>query len=83
MGGNHLSHEEMSLHEEQYGLGGAILEDQLFNLQTDYLVANMSQTSSSTGENGGQQGLLEADRSVLGTGCGEASNQTGTESDHS
>lgn len=45
-----MSHEEMSLHEEQYGLGGAILEDQLFNLQTDCLVANMSQTSSSTRE---------------------------------
>lgn len=45
MGGNHLSHEEMSLHEEQYGLGGAFLEDQLFDL-----AANMSQTSSSTSE---------------------------------
>ncbi|XP_054977800.1 nuclear envelope integral membrane protein 2 [Sorex araneus] len=34
LGGNHVSPEEMSLHEEQYGLGGAFLEEQLFNLQT-------------------------------------------------
>lgn len=34
LGGNHVSPEEMSLHEEQYGLGGAFLEEQLFNLPT-------------------------------------------------
>ncbi|KAF6361884.1 nuclear envelope integral membrane protein 2 [Rhinolophus ferrumequinum] len=34
LGGSHLSPEEMSLHEEQYGLGGAFLEEQLFNLST-------------------------------------------------
>lgn len=34
LGGSHVSAEEMSLHEEQFGLGGAFLEDQLFNLQT-------------------------------------------------
>ncbi|XP_059249053.1 nuclear envelope integral membrane protein 2 isoform X3 [Mustela nigripes] len=34
LGGSHLSPEEMSLHEEQYGLGGAFLEEQLFNLRT-------------------------------------------------
>ncbi|XP_016072088.1 PREDICTED: nuclear envelope integral membrane protein 2 isoform X1 [Miniopterus natalensis] len=34
LGGSHLSPEEISLHEEQYGLGGAFLEEQLFNLGT-------------------------------------------------
>ncbi|XP_047629030.1 nuclear envelope integral membrane protein 2 isoform X2 [Phacochoerus africanus] len=34
LGGSHLSPEEISLHEEQYGLGGAFLEEQLFNLRT-------------------------------------------------
>ncbi|XP_061288665.1 nuclear envelope integral membrane protein 2 [Bos javanicus] len=34
LGGSHLSPEEVRLHEEQYGLGGAFLEDQLFNLRT-------------------------------------------------
>ncbi|XP_012583457.1 PREDICTED: transmembrane protein 194B [Condylura cristata] len=34
LGGSHLSPEEISLHEEQYGLGGAFLEEQLFSLQT-------------------------------------------------
>ncbi|XP_028365915.1 nuclear envelope integral membrane protein 2 isoform X1 [Phyllostomus discolor] len=33
LGGSHLSPEEVSLHEELYGLGGAFLEDQLFNLR--------------------------------------------------
>lgn len=32
LGGSHLSPEEISLHEEQYGLG--FLEEQLFNLHT-------------------------------------------------
>lgn len=40
LGTSHLSPEEISLHEEQYGLGGAFLEEQLFNLQTDSLPAN-------------------------------------------
>ncbi|XP_033612194.1 nuclear envelope integral membrane protein 2 isoform X2 [Fukomys damarensis] len=30
LGSSHLSPKEMSLHEEQYGLGGAFLEEQLF-----------------------------------------------------
>ncbi|XP_037705161.1 nuclear envelope integral membrane protein 2 [Choloepus didactylus] len=34
LGASHLSPEEISLHEEQYGLGGAFLEEQLFNLRT-------------------------------------------------
>ncbi|XP_034510755.1 nuclear envelope integral membrane protein 2 isoform X2 [Ailuropoda melanoleuca] len=34
LGGSHLSPEEISLHEEQYGVGGAFLEEQLFNLRT-------------------------------------------------
>uniref|UniRef100_A0ABI7ZDR6 Nuclear envelope integral membrane protein 2 n=1 Tax=Felis catus TaxID=9685 RepID=A0ABI7ZDR6_FELCA len=34
LGGSHLSPEEISLHEEQYGFGGAFLEEQLFNLRT-------------------------------------------------
>ncbi|XP_006864133.1 PREDICTED: transmembrane protein 194B [Chrysochloris asiatica] len=34
LGANHLSPEEIHLHEEQYGLGGAFLEEQLFNLST-------------------------------------------------
>ncbi|KAK2494013.1 hypothetical protein MC885_005347 [Smutsia gigantea] len=34
LGGSHLSTEEISLHEEQYGVGGAFLEEQLFNLTT-------------------------------------------------
>ncbi|KAM5267711.1 nuclear envelope integral membrane protein 2 isoform 2-T4 [Hipposideros larvatus] len=34
LGGSHLSPEEISLHEEQYGLGGVFLEEQLFNLRT-------------------------------------------------
>ncbi|KAL2774849.1 nuclear envelope integral membrane protein 2 precursor, partial [Daubentonia madagascariensis] len=34
LGGSHLSPEEIILHEEQYGLGGAFLEEQLFNLRT-------------------------------------------------
>ncbi|XP_078183214.1 nuclear envelope integral membrane protein 2 isoform X5 [Callithrix jacchus] len=34
LGGSHLSPEEISLHEEQYGLGGAFLEEQLFNPST-------------------------------------------------
>ncbi|KAM5325590.1 nuclear envelope integral membrane protein 2 isoform 2-T2 [Glossophaga mutica] len=33
LGGSHLSPEEISLHEELYGLGGAFLEEQLFNLR--------------------------------------------------
>lgn len=40
LGASHLSPEEMRLHEEQYGLGGAFLEEQLFNLQTDSLPAS-------------------------------------------
>ncbi|XP_070436560.1 nuclear envelope integral membrane protein 2 [Equus przewalskii] len=40
LGGSHLSPEEISLHEEQYGLGGAFLEEQLFNLRTDSLPAH-------------------------------------------
>ncbi|XP_003801882.1 nuclear envelope integral membrane protein 2 [Otolemur garnettii] len=40
LGGSHLSPEEISLHEEQYGLGGAFLEEQLFNLRTDTLPAS-------------------------------------------
>ncbi|XP_057602769.1 nuclear envelope integral membrane protein 2 isoform X2 [Hippopotamus amphibius kiboko] len=31
LGGSHLSPEEIRLHEEQYGLGGVFLEEQLFN----------------------------------------------------
>ncbi|XP_064341215.1 nuclear envelope integral membrane protein 2 isoform X2 [Camelus dromedarius] len=34
LGGSHLSPEEISLHEEQYGFGGAFLEEQLFNPRT-------------------------------------------------
>ncbi|XP_029790095.1 nuclear envelope integral membrane protein 2 isoform X2 [Suricata suricatta] len=34
LGGSHLSPEEIRLHEEQYGFGGAFLEEQLFNLRT-------------------------------------------------
>uniref|UniRef100_M3Z9W6 Nuclear envelope integral membrane protein 2 n=1 Tax=Nomascus leucogenys TaxID=61853 RepID=M3Z9W6_NOMLE len=34
LGGSHLSPEEISVHEEQYGLGGAFLEEQLFNPST-------------------------------------------------
>ncbi|TKC50702.1 hypothetical protein EI555_001043, partial [Monodon monoceros] len=34
LGGSHLSPEEIRLHEEQYGLAGAFLEEQLFNLRT-------------------------------------------------
>lgn len=34
LGGSHLSPEEVRLHEEQYGLGGAFLEEQLFHLRT-------------------------------------------------
>ncbi|XP_045416300.1 nuclear envelope integral membrane protein 2 [Lemur catta] len=40
LGGSHLSPEEISLHEEQYGLGGVFLEEQLFNLRTDTLPAS-------------------------------------------
>ncbi|XP_075861870.1 nuclear envelope integral membrane protein 2 [Microcebus murinus] len=40
LGESHLSPEEISLHEEQYGLGGAFLEEQLFNLRTDTLPAS-------------------------------------------
>ncbi|KAI5178942.1 Nuclear Envelope Integral Membrane Protein 2 [Manis pentadactyla] len=40
LGGSHLSTEEISLHEEQYGLGGAFVEEQLFNLTTDSLPAH-------------------------------------------
>uniref|UniRef100_A0A8C0ZQX2 Uncharacterized protein n=1 Tax=Castor canadensis TaxID=51338 RepID=A0A8C0ZQX2_CASCN len=35
LGASHLAPEEISLHEEQYGLGGAFLEEQLFYLQTE------------------------------------------------
>ncbi|XP_023595639.1 nuclear envelope integral membrane protein 2 isoform X1 [Trichechus manatus latirostris] len=34
LGASHLSPEEIHLHEEQYGLGGVFLEEQLFNLRT-------------------------------------------------
>ncbi|XP_021504950.1 nuclear envelope integral membrane protein 2 [Meriones unguiculatus] len=37
LGASHLSPEEVSTHEKQYGLGGAFLEEQLFSLQTDSL----------------------------------------------
>ncbi|XP_071475079.1 nuclear envelope integral membrane protein 2 isoform X1 [Marmota flaviventris] len=40
LGASHLSPEEIHLHEEEYGLGGAFLEEQLFNLQTDSLPAS-------------------------------------------
>ncbi|XP_008833838.1 nuclear envelope integral membrane protein 2 [Nannospalax galili] len=40
LGDNHLSPEEISTHEKQYGLGGAFLEEQLFSLQTDSLPAS-------------------------------------------
>ncbi|XP_058405419.1 nuclear envelope integral membrane protein 2 isoform X1 [Diceros bicornis minor] len=40
LGGSHLSPEEMRLHDEQYGLGGAFLEEQLFTLRTDGLSAH-------------------------------------------
>nr|XP_045003947.1 nuclear envelope integral membrane protein 2 [Jaculus jaculus] len=40
LGASHLSPEEVSIHEEQYGLGGAFLEEQLFSLQTDTLPAS-------------------------------------------
>uniref|UniRef100_A0A8D2ALS7 Nuclear envelope integral membrane protein 2 n=1 Tax=Sciurus vulgaris TaxID=55149 RepID=A0A8D2ALS7_SCIVU len=40
LGASHLSPEEIHLHEEQYGLGGAFLEEQLFNLQTDSVPAS-------------------------------------------
>ncbi|XP_038171311.1 nuclear envelope integral membrane protein 2 isoform X2 [Arvicola amphibius] len=35
LGASHLSPEEVSTHERQYGLGGAFLEEQLFSLQAD------------------------------------------------
>ncbi|XP_010601002.1 nuclear envelope integral membrane protein 2 isoform X2 [Loxodonta africana] len=34
LGASHLSPEEIRLHEEQYGLGGVFLEEQLFDLRT-------------------------------------------------
>ncbi|XP_028621616.1 nuclear envelope integral membrane protein 2 isoform X2 [Grammomys surdaster] len=37
LGASHLSPEEVSTHEKQYGLGSAFLEEQLFSLQTDRL----------------------------------------------
>ncbi|XP_004577344.2 nuclear envelope integral membrane protein 2 isoform X1 [Ochotona princeps] len=37
LGASHLSPEEIRQHEEQYGLGGAFLEEQLFSLQADVL----------------------------------------------
>ncbi|KAM5280147.1 nuclear envelope integral membrane protein 2 [Ctenodactylus gundi] len=37
LGASHLSPEEVSLHEAQYGLGGTFLEEQLFNLPTEGL----------------------------------------------
>ncbi|XP_048201038.1 nuclear envelope integral membrane protein 2 [Perognathus longimembris pacificus] len=40
LGASHLAPEEIQLHEEQYGLGGAFLEEQLFSLQTDNLPAS-------------------------------------------
>ncbi|GAB1284947.1 Nuclear envelope integral membrane protein 2 [Apodemus speciosus] len=40
LGASHLSPEEVSAHEKQYGLGGAFLEEQLFSLQTDSLPAS-------------------------------------------
>ncbi|KAM4836056.1 nuclear envelope integral membrane protein 2 isoform 1-T1 [Thomomys bottae] len=40
LGASHLAPEEIRLHEEQYGLGGAFLEEQLFSLQTDSLPAS-------------------------------------------
>lgn len=40
LGASHLSPEEVSTHEKQYGLGGAFLEEQLFSLQTDSLPAS-------------------------------------------
>ncbi|XP_051009750.1 nuclear envelope integral membrane protein 2 [Acomys russatus] len=40
LGASHLSPEEVSTHEKQYGLGGAFLEEQLFSLQTDGLPAS-------------------------------------------
>ncbi|XP_057614840.1 nuclear envelope integral membrane protein 2 isoform X2 [Chionomys nivalis] len=35
LGASHLSPEEVSTHERQYGLGGAFLEEQLFSLRAD------------------------------------------------
>lgn len=40
LGASHLSPEEVSTHEKQYGLGGAFLEEQLFSLQTESLPAS-------------------------------------------
>lgn len=40
LGASHLSPEEVSTHETQYGLGGAFLEEQLFSLHTDSLPAS-------------------------------------------
>lgn len=40
LGASHLSPEEVSTHEKQYGLGGAFLEEQLFSLPTDSLPAS-------------------------------------------
>ncbi|ERE85765.1 nuclear envelope integral membrane protein 2 [Cricetulus griseus] len=40
LGESHLSPEEVSTHETQYGLGGAFLEEQLFSLHTDSLPAS-------------------------------------------
>ncbi|XP_006878995.1 PREDICTED: transmembrane protein 194B [Elephantulus edwardii] len=42
LGASHLSPEEIHLHEQQYGLGGVFLEEQLFNLN----VTPASETSS-------------------------------------
>lgn len=35
LGASHLSPEEVSTHERQYGLGSTFLEEQLFSLQAD------------------------------------------------
>ncbi|KAM6174703.1 nuclear envelope integral membrane protein 2 [Erethizon dorsatum] len=40
LGSSHLSPKEVSLHEAQYGLGGAFLEEQLFNPHPDGLPAS-------------------------------------------
>ncbi|XP_059134198.1 nuclear envelope integral membrane protein 2 [Peromyscus eremicus] len=40
LGASHLSPEEVSTHEKQYGLGGAFLEEQLFSFPADSLPAS-------------------------------------------